>query len=77
MLGVDIIGKASDPYVSLFKNYPDVVTVEQMSEMLGISTKTAYRLLQDNVIEHFKIGRIYKIPKFHILTYLHIIQTQQ
>lgn len=76
MLGVDIIGKASDPYMSLFKEYPDVVTVEQMSEMLGISTKTAYRLLQDNVIDHFKIGRIYKIPKFHILTYLHIIQAQ-
>lgn len=71
-----IIGKTNDPYMSLFKEFPDVVTVEQMSEMLGISTKTAYRLLQDNVIEHFKIGRIYKIPKFHILTYLNIIQNR-
>ncbi len=73
-LGSDITGKNSDLYVSLFKEYPDVVTVEQMSEMLGISTKTAYQLLKDNKIEHFKIGRIYKIPKFHILTYLNIIQ---
>ena len=31
----------------LFRDYPDVVTVEQMARMLGISTKTAYRLLQE------------------------------
>lgn len=66
------MGKNSDLYVSLFREYPDVVTVEQMSKMLGISTKAAYQLLKDNRIEHFKIGRIYKIPKFHILTYLNI-----
>ena len=29
------------------------VTVEQMSEMLGISTKTAYKLLKENKIKHF------------------------
>lgn len=57
----------------MFKNYPDVVTVEQMSEMLGISTKTAYKLLKENKIKHFMIGRIYKIPKYYILTYLEIL----
>ncbi|WP_098748118.1 hypothetical protein [Paenibacillus sp. EZ-K15] len=37
-----------DPYTLLLLNYPDVVTVEQMCEMLGgISTKkTAYKLLK-------------------------------
>ena len=65
--------KAKDKiYESVFVDYPDVVTVEQMSEMLGISTKTAYRMLRKNVIEHFMIGRIYKIPKYHILTYLNL-----
>ena len=53
---------------------PDVVTVEQMSQMLGISDKTAYALLRDNKIEHFKVGRTYKIPKIHILSYLKVIQ---
>jgi len=43
----------------MFKEYPDVVTAEQMSEMLGISDKTAYRLLRENLIEHFKVGRSY------------------
>lgn len=64
--------KINDTYASIFKEYPDVVTVEQMSEMLGISTKTAYRMLKNNTIEHLKVGRIYKIPKYHILAYLNL-----
>ncbi|WP_418793863.1 helix-turn-helix domain-containing protein [Paenibacillus phytohabitans] len=44
-----------------------------MCEMLGgISTKTAYKLLHENEISHFKIGRIYKIPKINILLYLNL-----
>lgn len=45
-----------------------------MSKMLGISEKSAYRLLQENSIEHFRVGRTYKIPKLHILNYLHIVR---
>ena len=46
-----------EAYRVMFRDYPDVVTVEQMSQMLGISDKTAYALLRDNKIEHFKVGR--------------------
>lgn len=67
------MSKTKETYTSIFKDYPDVVTVEQMSEMLGISTKTAYKLLKNNVIQHFMIGRIYKIPKYYILTYLKLL----
>lgn len=69
-------GSSSTPcsYRVMFRDYPDVVTVEQMSQMLGISDKTAYALLRDNKIEHFKVGRTYKIPKIHILSYLKVIQ---
>ena len=59
-----------DAYTMIFKEYPDVVSVTQMSKMLGISEKSAYRLLKKNCIEHFKVGRTYKIPKFN---YLHVI----
>ena len=34
-----------DAYRVMFKEFPDVVDVDQMSRMLGISTKTGYRLL--------------------------------
>lgn len=46
--------KSQDAYKLLFCDYPDVVTVEQMCEMLGgISTKTAYRLLKAGTIKSF------------------------
>lgn len=65
--------KKNETYQTLFTEYPDIVTVSQMGKMLGISTKSAYRLLKENKIEHFRIGRIYKIPKLHILAYLHVL----
>ena len=43
-----------------------------MSKALGISTKTGYRLLRDNKIEHLRLGRTYRIPKTHLLTYMRV-----
>ncbi len=54
------------------QNYPDVVTVEQSASMLGISTKTAYKLVKEKQIKSVCIGRIYKIPKIYVLEYLQI-----
>ena len=62
-----------DTYLVMFKEYPDVVDVEQMSKMIGISTKTAYKLLRENKIQHFKIGRTYKIPKLNVLLYINVV----
>ena len=66
--------KAQDAYKMMFRDYPDVVTVEQMCEMLGgISTKTGYRLLKSGAIKSLTIGNRYRIPKIHILEYLNIV----
>ncbi|RRJ67917.1 DNA-binding protein [Paenibacillus oralis] len=65
-------------YSRMFQDYPDVVNVLQMCEMLGgISTKTGFKLLQTNKVNHFRIGRAYKIPKVSVTTYLHSILTHQ
>lgn len=73
--GADTLLKSNEAYKLVFREYPDVVNVEQMCEMLGgISTKTGYRLLKQNKIKHFKIGRSYKIPKLHIFEYLDVVQ---
>ena len=34
-----------------------------MSQALGISTKTGYKLIRENKIESLKVGRSYRIPK--------------
>ena len=58
-------------YKSMFKNYPDVVTVKQLQIMLGgISKKLAYQLLQNKIIKSIKIGRQYKIAIVDVILYL-------
>jgi len=56
-----------------FSEYPDVVGIDEMVEMLGnISKKAAYKLIRDGDIKAFKIGKSYKVPKQHIISYLKI-----
>lgn len=58
----------------IFYNYPDIVNVEQMCEMLGdISKKSGYKLLKEKKIKSIIIARRYKIPKIYILEYLGLI----
>ena len=33
----------NDVYRSVLKEYPDILTVEEMSRALGVSTKTGYQ----------------------------------
>lgn len=50
--------------------YPDVMSIEQMCEILSISTKTGYRILREGKICCLKVGRAYRIPKAHLFTFL-------
>ena len=61
-----------DAYRLMLKEYPDVLNIEQMCEVLGISKKTGYKLLQSNTITSMKVGRTYRIPKIHLITFLRI-----
>ena len=55
----------------MFTEYPDVVDVEQLREMLGgISRKLAYRLLASGELRCVRIGRSYRIPKLCVIEYL-------
>ena len=54
----------------MFADFPDVVTVGDMSKMLQISEKTAYKVLKDGRIKHIVIGRAYKIPKVRVIEFL-------
>ncbi len=54
----------------MFTMYPDIVSVEQMCEMLNICKTQAYIMLREGLIKSKRIGRIYKIPKIYIVQYL-------
>lgn len=55
---------------NILKNYPDVLSVSHLCEILGISRKLAYRLLKEGEIEYLLIGRSYRIPKINLIKYL-------
>lgn len=44
-----------DNYHLMFNNYPDVVNIKQLREMLGVGITKAYTLVNDNIIPSKKI----------------------
>lgn len=61
----------------MLENYPDVLNTSDICLILRISRKTAYKLLQSNVITCRKIGRNYKISKEAIIKYLSASNIEQ
>lgn len=62
--------RQTEKYLTMFKKYPDVVSVEMLQEMLGICRKNAYLLVKENKIRSARVGRSYKIPKLCVVEYL-------
>ena len=54
----------------MLNKYNDILTVEELCEVLRIGKNTAYKLLKNNDIKSVKIGKIYKIPKKSVRKYL-------
>ena len=61
-----------EAYSLMLRSYPDIMDINQICEVLCISTKTGYKLLRDGEILSLKVGRTYRIPKAHLLSYLKI-----
>ena len=57
----------------MLKKYPDIMTIDQMCSVLGISTKTGYKLIHNGTINATKVGRSFRIPKIHLLAYLKVV----
>ena len=55
----------------MFADYPDIVNLEQMRNMLGgISSTLAYKIFKTNIIKSKKVGREYRIPKINVIKYM-------
>lgn len=72
-LGIQILKKSknNNKKVEMFKNYPDVVTVPQVMEMLHIGKTKTYRLLKTGQIKSKKDeSGYYIIPKIAVIDYV-------
>ena len=50
----------------MFKEYPDILTVSQVAQALGIGRKAAYALVNDKKLGAVRVGRTIKVPKFSL-----------
>lgn len=57
-------------YNNMFMQYPDVVTIQQVMEMLNIGKNKAYELIQNGTIQTVRIGKKYIIPKVAVIQFL-------
>jgi len=64
-------------YNTVFQGYPDILNVQQVGELLNVSTKTVYRLLNNGALDSLKVGRAYKIPKLYVLQYIKVLDLAQ
>ena len=51
----------------LFEEYPEIVSVSDLMNMLSIGRVLAYRLISDKKVIAVKIGREYKIVKNSVI----------
>ena len=54
----------------MFKNYPEVLNVEELAEILRINKSTAYQMLRKNLIPYRRIGTAYRISKQAVIQFL-------
>ena len=54
----------------MFETYEDMVTIDDVCQMLNIGKNNAYRLLKEGMLHAFKIGRIWKISRQSVIEYV-------
>lgn len=54
----------------MLNHYPDVLTVNQVAEILGIGRNAAYQLVRSHEIGSKRIGKSIRVPKLCLVDYL-------
>ncbi|HHX23869.1 MAG TPA: helix-turn-helix domain-containing protein [Thermoanaerobacterales bacterium] len=54
----------------MFKEFPDIMTVTQVAEALGIGKNKAYELVKTGVIISIRLGRRIIVPKIYLIDYI-------
>ena len=54
----------------MFKEYGEIVSVDDVKRMLGVGRTAVYTLLQTGALRSVKVGRKYIIPKQSVIDFL-------
>ena len=62
--------EVSELYKVMFTEYPDLLSINELRHMLGVSKHKAYDLINDGSINAIKIGNAFRIPKINVIDYV-------
>lgn len=54
----------------MLSQYPDIMNVWDVSEVLCVGKNRVYELLEKGALKGFRIGRVWKIPKDALQDYI-------
>jgi excisionase family DNA binding protein len=54
----------------MFENFPDVLTVPQVAEILRVGRNTAYDLVRSGAIKGVKVGRQIRVAKSSVIEFI-------
>lgn len=54
----------------LFKDYPEILTVKMIAQILGIGYTKALHTIQYGEMQYIKIGNTYRVPKQSFIEWL-------
>ncbi len=69
------IKTAKSVYRTMFKEFPDIVTVKDVCVMLGVGRRMVYRLIADKRLSPISCGRAIKFAKLTVIDY--VLQSAQ
>lgn len=61
--GIKMANKQDQKVYRKKDDYPEIMTVSQVAEYFQISEMTTYKLVQENTIPGFKIGRHWRVKR--------------
>lgn len=56
--------------IPMLSHYPDVMSIQQVQDALGVGRTTVYRLVRTGTIRSIRIGRVYRVPKKYLMDYI-------
>lgn len=62
-------------YNTMFSDYPDILTVKDITKMLGVHPNTVYDLVKDGVLPKIPCCRHIKVAKIYVIKY--VLQSAQ
>ena len=54
----------------MFEHYDDILTIEEVAELLRIGMTQAYRTVRSGNLKGYKEGKDWKIPKQALINYV-------